>query len=196
MAKRFRGWQLEMQSGRTKQAKPGKALEEADGCVAESVLANKLLFLWARGALSATLIKELADCAIQDGAQHTDLAAIAQTGNWGAQPGNVHEQLLGHFCSNVQLAESIEVEVPCIRPKTSKDALEKASVFLPHMMFYAMAQNYPELCFNLFCFGKGKLASFWEGVAKSGDEKLKGHPMSLEKTGRTSTYHCSSMVIV
>ena len=58
MAKRFRGWQLEMQSGRTKQAKPGKALEEADGCVAESVLANKLLFLWARGALSATLIRE------------------------------------------------------------------------------------------------------------------------------------------
>ena len=43
MAKRFRGWQLEMQSGRTKQAKPGKALEEADGCVAESVLANKLI---------------------------------------------------------------------------------------------------------------------------------------------------------
>ena len=103
---------------------------------------------------------------------------------------------MGHFCSNVQIAESIEVEVPCIRPKTSKDALEKASVFLPHMMFYAMAQNYPELCFNLFCFGKGKLASFWEGVAKSGDEKLKGHPMSLEKTGRTSTYHCSSMVMV
>ena len=96
----------------------------------------------------------------------------------------------------MQIAECIEVEVPCIHPKTSKDALEKASVFLPDMMFYALGQNYPEVFFKLFCFGKGKLASFWEGVAKSGDEKLKGHPMSLEKTGRTSTYHCSSMVMV
>ena len=89
-----------------------------------------------KGALSATLIRELADCAIQDGAQHTDLLAIAQTGNWGAQPGNVHRQILNHFCSNVQLAASHDVEVPCTHPKTSKDALEKASVFLPHMMFY------------------------------------------------------------
>ena len=84
----------------------------------------------ARGALSATLIRELADCAIQDGAQHTDLVAIAQAGNWGAQPGNVHKQLMGHFCSNVQIAECIEVEVPCIHPKTSKDALEG------HRLFY------------------------------------------------------------
>ena len=136
MAKRLRGWQLEIETGRTKQAKAGKALEKAEGCVAESVLANKLLFLWARGTLSATLIRELADCAIQDGAQHTDLVAIAQTGNWGAQPGNVHRQILNHFCSNVQLAASHDVEVPCTHPKTSKDALEKASVFLPHMMFY------------------------------------------------------------
>ena len=34
---------------------------------------------------------------------------------------------------------------------------------------------------DLFCFGKGKLASFWKGVAKTEDEKLKGHPMTLEK---------------
>lgn len=138
MAKRLRGWQLEIETGRTKQAKAGKALEKAEGCVAESVLANKLLFLWARGTLSATLIRELADCAIQDGAQHTDLLAIAQTGNWGAQPGNVHRQIPNHFCSmcNLLLAASHDVEVPCTHPKTSKDALEKASVFLPHMMFY------------------------------------------------------------
>ena len=65
-----------------KAANASKFLEKAEGCVAESILANKLLFLWARGQLSATLIRELADCAIQDGASHT----IAQTGNWGAHP--------------------------------------------------------------------------------------------------------------
>ena len=182
MAKRLRGWQLEIETVRTKQAKAGKALGKAEGCVAESALANKLLFLWARGTLSATLIRELADCAIQDGAQHTDLVASAQTGNWGAQPGNVHRQIPNHFCSmcNLLLAASHDVEAPCTHPKTSKDALEKASIFLPHMMFCCLCQSYPEIFYRLFCFGKGKLASFWKGVAKTEDEKLKGHPMTLK----------------
>ena len=181
MAKRLRGWQLEMESGSSQQARPSKALEKAEECVAESELANKLLFLWARGTLSATLIRELADCAIQDGAQHRDLVAIAQTGNWGAQPGNVHKQIMGHFCSNVLIAEPHDVQVPCTHPKTSKDAVEKASVFLPHMMFSKLGHNYPIVFYQLFSFGKGKLREFWEGVAKTGDDKLIGHPMTLEK---------------
>ena len=128
MAKRLRGWKLEMESGISKQAKASKALGKAEG-VPESNLANKLWFLWARGQLSATLVRELADCAIQDGAAHEDLVAIAQTGNWGAQPGNVHRQLMTNFCSNVQIAESFDIWVPCTHPKTNKDALEKASIF-------------------------------------------------------------------
>ena len=56
MANRLRGWRLEMESGITKQANASKALEKAEGCVAESILANKLL--WARGQLSATLYRE------------------------------------------------------------------------------------------------------------------------------------------
>lgn len=181
MAKRLRGWQLEMESGRTKTAKASKALEKADGCVAESKLANKLLFLWARGQLSASLIRELADGALQDGADHKDLVALAQAGNWGTQPGNVHRQLMGHFCSNVQIAAPYSVQVPCIHPKTSKETLEKVSIFLPHMMFSLLGHHYPEVFSHLFSFGKGKLASFWQGVAKTGDDKLAGHPMSLEK---------------
>ena len=69
-----------MESGISQQAKASKALEKAEG-LPESNLANKLLFLWARGQLSATLVRELADCAIQDGAVHEDLVAIAQTGS-------------------------------------------------------------------------------------------------------------------
>ena len=48
MAKRLRGWKPEMKSGISKQANGSKALEKDEGCVAESNLANKLLFLWAR----------------------------------------------------------------------------------------------------------------------------------------------------
>ena len=120
-----------MQSGRRPAtAKASKALEKAPEDQ-QSPLANKLVLLWAKGVLSATLVREIADLAIQDGAKHQDLVAIAQTGNWGQQPGNAHKQILNHFCSNVNIATSYEVEVPCIHPKTSKDALEKASIFLP-----------------------------------------------------------------
>ena len=64
MAKRLRGWELEMESGRRPgTAKASKALEKAPK-EKQSALANKLLLLWAKGLLSATLIRELADLAI------------------------------------------------------------------------------------------------------------------------------------
>lgn len=179
MAKRLRGWQLELESGRVQPSKTSTAPNESQPAT-QSALANRLLFLWARGTLSATLIRELADCALQDRADHADLVAIARCGNWGAQPGNIHRQIMGHFCSNVQLAEPYAVEVPCTHPKTSKDALEKASLFLPHLMFSQIATNYPQVFSQLFGFGKGKLADFWTGVAQTGDDKLKGHPMTRE----------------
>ena len=147
-----------------------------------SALANRLLFPWARGTLSATLIRELADCALQGHADHPDLVATANGGNWGAHPGNVHRELMAHFCSNVQLAEPYEVEVPCVHPKTSKDALEKASIFLPHIMFSQIGRNYiPRNLLSALSFGKGKLVEFWQGVAETGDDKLQRHPMTREK---------------
>ena len=79
---RLRGWELEMESGRVQQPKVGKALEKAKHGVTQSSLANKLLSLWAKGSLSAALVRELADCAIQDGACCEDLVALAQAGNW------------------------------------------------------------------------------------------------------------------
>ena len=181
MAKRLRGWQLEMETGRrAPAAKASKALEKAVP-EEQSALANRLLLLWAKGTLSATLVREIADLAIQDGAQHQDLVAIAQAGNWGQQPGNAHKQIMNHFCATVNIADSFEVEVPCVHPKTSADALEKASIFLPHMMFYTLGKNYPELFHQAFCLEKGSQEDFWQGVQKTGDDKLEGHPMSLEK---------------
>ena len=99
----------------------------------------------------------------------------------------VHRQLMSHFCSNVKIAESFDVWVSCTHPKTNKDALEKASIFLPHMTFAALGQNYPEVFSKLFGFGKGTVADFWKEVAKTDDAKLKNHPMSLEKDWENTT---------
>ena len=69
MAKRLRGWELEMESGSVPVNKA--ALEKAPG--GQSGLASKLLQLWATGILSATLVQTLAELALQDGANHPAL---------------------------------------------------------------------------------------------------------------------------
>ena len=106
MAKRLRGWQLEQESCRkaikgNKAMEKATALEKADGLEKhESPLASKLLHLWASGSLSAVMVRELANLALQDGADHPELVKLAQCGNWGAQPGNCHRQILNKlWCS-------------------------------------------------------------------------------------------------
>ena len=89
--KRLRGWELEKESGMLQRKALGKAPAEPER---ESQLATKLLSLWAHGMLSAILVRELADLALQDKADHVELVALAKTGNWGSQKGNVHKQKL------------------------------------------------------------------------------------------------------
>ena len=75
-------------------ARKGKALEKASALEkAEpnpSSLATKLLHLWGSGLLSATMIRELASLAMEDGASHPELVKLAESGNWGAQPQTGH----------------------------------------------------------------------------------------------------------
>ena len=74
-----------------------------------SSLACKLLSLWAHGMLSATMIREIASCALDDGAQHEELVHLAEAGSWGQQPGNIHRSILRRFCKDVGLGQSLPV---------------------------------------------------------------------------------------
>ena len=81
--KRLRGWQLEMASGRPSKAKASeKDTLEKDTLEKASALGNKLLSLWAHGALSAVLVRELAHLAMQDGVKGDDLHCMAKAGDW------------------------------------------------------------------------------------------------------------------
>ena len=131
MAKRLVGWRLEKEAGRpTKIPTLEKvALEKV------SALGNKLLSLWAHGVLSAVMVRELAALAMQDGARGEDLFSLARTGDYGQCPGNCHRDIMAKFCHDVIPPQPYHVKVGCIDPKTSKPALEKAAVFLPHQMW-------------------------------------------------------------
>ena len=85
---------------------------------------------------------------------------LAESGNWGAQPGNIHRQVMGKFCSKVKLAEPFKVAVSCIDAKTSLEKLDQAAVFLPHLQFAHLA----EACSR----GKGNLQKFLAWSAGGG----------------------------
>ena len=180
MAKRLRGWQMEMESGRVSHATLATKKEEEEK---ESPMANKLLSLWAHGSLSAKMIRDLADLAIQEGASHPELLALGKAGNWGAQPGNVHMQIMNRFCKNMFFCDNFNVEVACIDPKTSKETKEDASIFLPHMVFAKLFAHFPTFFNKLFPLAD--LESFWERALANGDDRLDGHPMVLEKTWKS-----------
>ena len=79
---------VEMESGRRKASKPPvlektHALEKATDTKPQSGLANRLSHLWARGVLSAIMVRDLAQLALGDGAGHADLIKLAECANWG-----------------------------------------------------------------------------------------------------------------
>ena len=153
------------------------ALGKAD--TKQSSLACKLLSLWAHGLLSATMIREIASCALDDGAQHEELVHLAEAGSWGQQPGNIHRSILRRFCKDVGLEKPISVSVPCIDNKTTLEKVEQAQIYLPHLVFAGLAENSPS--FFEDSMSLKHLEKFWLQVEKSGDDKLLGHPMTLEK---------------
>ena len=169
-AKRIRGHQLEIEQNKTKTLAKGPD---------RSALVNKLLSLWSHGILSAKMCQELAHLAVLDGAKSQELSIMAGAGNWGQVPGNTHRDFLANFCRNNGLTKAFEVEVPVRDPKTSKLGTETAALFLPHMLFSDLALNYKEQFHKMFA--TEQLEQFWANVRAVKDQRLTGHPITLDK---------------
>ena len=150
----------------------------------QSSLATKLLSLWAHGTLSAVMIRELAHLAILDGASHSELVALAKAGHWGKWEGNVSRDLMQTFAKGLAF-KHVEVEVPCVDPKTSLVETTPASMFLPHLMFADLAKGHPQRFESMF--GVSKLVDFWDGALKTNDDRLVGHPMRSKPDWKEKT---------
>ena len=118
------------------------------------------------------MIREIASCALDDGAQHEELVHLAEAGSWGQQPGFIHRSILRRFCKDVGLEKPFSVSVPCIDNKTTLEKVEQAQIYLPHLVFAGLAENYPS--FFEDSMSLKHLEKFWLQVEKSGDDKLLG----------------------
>ena len=184
MAKRVRGLQLEGETG----SAPLKSMKKdplAKGNGQQSQLANKLLALWSHGLLSATLCQEIAALAMEDGAQHDELWQLANCGTYGVHKGNIHRDMMAHFCKDLPVSPSMNVDVPCIDPKTNKESIEGASIFLPHLQFWSLGLHFPESFHDLFSLAKGDIPSFWDHVEAVGDPALENHPLKKDWKEKT-----------
>ena len=142
----------------------------------QSQLANKLLALWSHGLISATLCQELAALAMQDGAQHDELWALAPTGSHRTHKGNIHRDLMAYFCKDLTVAPSATVDVQCIDPKTNEDSIESASIFAPNLQFWSLDLHFPQSFNDRFSLAKS-LPPFWHQVEAVGGPVLENHPL-------------------
>ena len=177
--KRIRGWRKEIALGKDSMDDPlpkGK-----------SQLATKLLALWAHGMLSAIAIREIADLAIRDGANHEELHLLAKGGNFGAQPGNVSKSIMNTFCKGIKVCSPHPVKVQVQDLKTLEKGWETMDVMLPHLMFEAL-QSYPAVWEQMW--DVKHLQGFWAKTLEKGDDRIRGHPCTLVKGWQSKTFPC------
>ena len=175
--KRLRGWKKDLATGLAERPDAQEQLP--------SPFATKLLSHWAHGKLSAKGVQELAHLAQIGGCAHEEVATIARAGNFGENPGNCTKALMSAFLPNVGIPPGLDIEVPCLDPKTSKESVTTVQVFLPHSMFSALAENYPRKWEQFFC--THDLAAFWSQVEAKKDQRLKGHPLTKGERWQETT---------
>ena len=77
---------------------------------------------------------------------------------------------------------AISACVPCIDNKTTLEKVEQAQIYLPHLVFAGLAENYPS--FFEDSMSLKHLEKFWLQVEKSGDDKRsKNIPLFLRGDG-------------
>ena len=128
MAKRVRGYKLDIELAEAGQAKR-PALGSQQEQQTRSALATGLLALWSHGKLSATMLQWLAHLAIMDGAGLPELANMAKVGACGNCSGNCHRDLMVQFCKDAHVCEETIVEVPCWTQSLPRKKLDRLACY-------------------------------------------------------------------
>ena len=142
--------------------------------VRPSVLASKLRSLWASGHISGLAVQELSMASLLDGVHGNDIAHLAAFGAFGEQPGNAARDTHRHMSKNIMLPLPHGVQVPCMDPSSGEYAQEQAYMFLPHEVFSALGNHYPEEFVAMF--NTAETPKFWQGLSQR-DPRLYRHPL-------------------
>lgn len=130
-----------------------------------SGLATYLEEQWAWGYMSAQTIQRIASLAVTDmknqGANNPPQALldIAKIGSFGAHPQNCHRDLQSFLPKKSLLPQPLQVSLKM------KAGMLLQSIMLPHLVFNAMYNKFPNYFKTFFVpGGEDRLCKFWEGM--------------------------------
>jgi len=132
-----------------------------------SELAKYLVETWAIGSMSPQQVQRIAGKAIQDyktaaGSDTTnlpDLEKLAALGQSGAQPQNVHKDLM-HYVGDMTFVAATK---PYSLPFKEKESLQR--ILLPHEVFSSLYRNYDKAwAKTMVGYELSNLPAFWMGA--------------------------------
>eukprot|EP00959_Pyramimonas_sp_CCMP1952_P145545 3047233-Pyramimonas_sp.AAC.1 len=91
--------------------------------------------------MPATDVQRVTRAAYKDGLHHSEIVKLARMGQWGNYPGNIHKQLSTLLGKN-NLPIPLEVEAPCLGPKSNRLTEGPCAILLPREWFSSLYFNY------------------------------------------------------
>ena len=131
----------------------------------ESTLADYLIKEFAWGGMSPQTVQKIASLAMADfrkaiaaGGVLKDLDTLSKLGGSSKLSNNMHRDIL-QFQSESQLPKGCDVEMPF-----KGVGMQLQQVMLPHEMFAALYNNYPESWQKVVVPNSEKLKAFWDAL--------------------------------
>ena len=147
-----------------------------------SNLAEYLILQWAWGFMSPQEVQRISSYAKQDmqlltGKEETlpDIDFLAGIGHAGRYPNNCRRDVQRKYSGNM-LNEPLRTTMPMVTLSKQFLAAAEQDIFLPHVLFSDIHNNYPQAWRDRICPSTDKLEEFWAEM--QGSPQLLGHPIT------------------
>ena len=129
----------------------------------QSLFSTHLLYLWAKGHVSAIAVQTLAYYANLDGLDHPEIAKLSSMGTFGQHPGNISRDLCHYLDTwGICAPEPTIKHIPRKDTKTGKTITEDVAFFNPAHVVWQMHES--ALTYFHSKLATDKVGSFWAGV--------------------------------
>ena len=159
-----------------------KRRQAAENEVMQSVLAQFLIMQWAWGYMSPQDVQRISHLAREDimrltGSDHTlpDIDILASIGTNGRYPRNMNRDLQAKYGAN-RLSKPLTTQMPMMTLSQEFVAAAEQNIFLPHVLFSDLYNQYPNAWRDRICPSMEKLNEFWSEM--EGSPQLRDHPIT------------------
>ena len=137
------------------------AILSIDGPADHSSMVHALLSYVGWGIISSVTASYLARCALDDGARHPELSALAHIGTSGAHIQNSRRDLLRHFCKFTTVPKPLVGNFTTLSKRHREEITQQSILSLPEVL-EGLYVNHRDQLFNEFLGANPR--QFWEAL--------------------------------